>query len=100
MQTRSAPIDRFEDSEHVTSIIERSIREATDEIGTFNILIAGRTGVGKSTLINEVFQGRLATTGQGKPVTERDPPGHQEGRTAGDLRHQGAGVEGVPADHR
>ena len=70
MPTTSAPLDRFEDSEHVTSIIERSIREVTDEIGTFNILIAGRTGVGKSTLINEVFQGRLATTGQGKPVTK------------------------------
>ena len=70
MQTTSAPIDSFEDSKHVASIFERSIREATDEIGTFNILIAGRTGVGKSTLINEVFQGRLATTGQGKPVTK------------------------------
>ena len=33
------------------------------------MLIAGRTGVGKSTLINSVFQGKLATTGQGRPVT-------------------------------
>ena len=60
--------NRF-DSEDILSMIERYIREATHEIGTVNILIAGRTGVGKSTLINEVFQGRLATTGQGKPVT-------------------------------
>ena len=52
------------------STIERSIRQAIHEIGTVNILIAGRTGIGKSTLINEVFQGRLATTGQGKPVTK------------------------------
>jgi len=35
-----------------------------------NILIAGRTGVGKSTLINAVFQGNFATTGQGRPVTQ------------------------------
>ena len=71
MQPTSASLDRFEDSEDILSMIERCIREAAHEIGTVNILIAGRTGVGKSTLINEVFQGRLATTGQGKPVTKR-----------------------------
>lgn len=35
-----------------------------------NVLIAGGTGVGKSTLINSVFHGRMAATGQGKPVTK------------------------------
>ena len=50
-------------------MIKRAIHDATHEIGTVNVLIAGRTGVGKSTLINEVFQGRLAATGQGEPVT-------------------------------
>ena len=70
MQPTSASLDRFEDSEDILSMIERCIREAAREIGTVNILIAGRTGVGKSTLVNEVFQGRLATTGQGKPVTK------------------------------
>lgn len=49
--------------------IERAIDEAVRERGQMNILIAGRTGVGKSTLINAVFQGRLAETGQGRPVT-------------------------------
>ena len=48
-----------------------SIAEANREIGKVNILIAGRTGVGKSTLINEVFHGRFAETGQGKPVTKK-----------------------------
>ncbi|MDE0026184.1 MAG: DUF697 domain-containing protein [Spirochaetaceae bacterium] len=71
MQPASAPFDRFEDSGNILSVIERAIREAAHEIGTVNILIAGRTGVGKSTLINEVFQGRLATTGQGEPVTKQ-----------------------------
>ena len=71
MQPASDPLDRFEDSGNILSVIERAIREAAHEIGTVNILIAGRTGVGKSTLINEVFQGRLATTGQGEPVTKQ-----------------------------
>ena len=69
MQPTSASFDRFEDSEDILSMIKRCIREATHEIGTVNVLIAGRTGVGKSTLVNEVFQGRLAATGQGEPVT-------------------------------
>ncbi len=34
------------------------------------MLIAGRTGVGKSTLINSIFHGNMAVTGQGKPVTQ------------------------------
>ena len=70
MQPVSAPLDRFRDSEDFLSMIESQLREAVHDIGSVNILIAGRTGVGKSTLINEIFQGRLATTGQGKPVTK------------------------------
>lgn len=35
-----------------------------------NILIAGKTGVGKSTLINAVFRDNLAETGMGRPVTQ------------------------------
>lgn len=35
-----------------------------------NILIAGKTGVGKSTLINTVFRKELAKTGTGRPVTQ------------------------------
>lgn len=49
----------------VKEALSRSLRER----GHVNILIAGRTGVGKSTLINAVFQGNFATTGQGRPVT-------------------------------
>lgn len=37
--------------------------------GHATVLIAGRSGVGKSTLINAVFQGDLAATGHGRPVT-------------------------------
>ncbi|NHO32727.1 GTPase [Acetobacter fallax] len=35
-----------------------------------NILICGKTGVGKSTLINAVFGDHLAKTGIGQPVTQ------------------------------
>ena len=58
-------------SQDILAMISHSIEEAEQKIGRFNILIAGRTGVGKSTLINEVFQGKLAATGQGQPVTDK-----------------------------
>ena len=48
---------------------QATIDEALQGLGTCNVLIAGRTGVGKSTLINSVFHGRMATTGHGEPVT-------------------------------
>jgi len=50
--------------------VDRALYEALNRRGRVNILIAGKTGVGKSTLINAVFQGQLATTGQGRPVTQ------------------------------
>ncbi|NJL06640.1 MAG: Flp pilus assembly complex ATPase component TadA [Chloroflexaceae bacterium] len=50
--------------------VDRALNEALTRRGRVNILIAGKTGVGKSTLINAVFQGQLATTGQGRPVTK------------------------------
>jgi uncharacterized protein (DUF697 family)/GTP-binding protein EngB required for normal cell division len=34
------------------------------------VIVAGRSGVGNSTLINAVFQGNMAETGQGRPVTK------------------------------
>lgn len=35
-----------------------------------NIIVVGKTGVGKSTLINNVFRENIAETGSGKPVTQ------------------------------
>lgn len=49
--------------------VQKAVEQAMRELHTVNILIAGRTGVGKSTLINAVFAGKLAETGQGRPVT-------------------------------
>ena len=56
--------------EDLGQIIKDAIDKATKDRGQVNILIAGKTGVGKSTLINAVFQGNFATTGQGRPVTQ------------------------------
>ena len=47
-----------------------AISEKIKNLNTLNIIVAGKTGVGKSTLINSVFRDKLADTGMGKPVTE------------------------------
>lgn len=52
-----------------TKIIKDALAGAKKSVGHANVLIAGKTGVGKSTLVNAVFQGNLAKTGIGKPVT-------------------------------
>lgn len=46
-----------------------AIREKIQNLTTLNIIVAGKTGVGKSTLINSVFRENLAETGMGRPVT-------------------------------
>lgn len=47
----------------------KKTREVKNSLPVLRILITGKTGVGKSTLINAVFGEELATTGVGKPVT-------------------------------
>lgn len=47
-----------------------AIAEKIKNLNTLNIIVAGKTGVGKSTLINSVFRDKLAETGMGKPVTD------------------------------
>ncbi|XZV69194.1 GTPase domain-containing protein [Enterobacter sp. SA24] len=56
--------------ENIDNILKEAINKATTERGKISILIAGRSGVGKSTLINSVFQQKMAETGQGRPVTQ------------------------------
>ena len=51
--------------------IDDVIRDAVRGSGKVNIVVAGKTGVGKSTLINTVFRGQLAKTGSGTPVTQQ-----------------------------
>jgi len=48
----------------------KAINDKVRNLKTLNIIVAGKTGVGKSTLINGVFRENLAETGMGKPVTK------------------------------
>lgn len=59
--------------------IKQIIDDALEKIGHANILIAGKTGVGKSTLINAVFKGNLAETGVGYSVTQHMKEYSKEG---------------------
>lgn len=51
--------------------IRSRIAEEEMKMGHFNIIITGKTGVGKSTLLNAVFREEIAVTGVGRPVTQR-----------------------------
>lgn len=55
---------------NIQGAVNEAIEKALKSRGIANVLIAGKTGVGKSTLINSVFQGKMAETGQGRPVTQ------------------------------
>jgi uncharacterized protein (DUF697 family)/predicted GTPase len=57
-------------SGNLLSVIKKAQEETKAWIGTANILVAGKTGVGKSTLINGVFGKKLAATGTGEPITK------------------------------
>ena len=46
-----------------------AINSKIKNLKKLNIIIVGKSGVGKSTLINSVFRGNLTETGLGRPVT-------------------------------
>lgn len=47
----------------------KSMNDIIRNLKTLNIIVVGKTGVGKSTLMNGVFRDNLAETGMGKPVS-------------------------------
>jgi uncharacterized protein (DUF697 family)/predicted GTPase len=59
------------DDETQRDFLEKYQEEA-ERIGRFNLAIFGKTGTGKSTLINAVFGEEVAPTGIGEPVTQAD----------------------------
>jgi len=48
---------------------EQRLKEARAELGRFNIIVAGRTGVGKTTLIGAAFGKEVGDTLAGRPRT-------------------------------
>ena len=67
-------------SEEKTFDFEEALKKARKEMGHVNIAIMGKTGVGKSTLINAVFHENLAKTGIGQPVTQNFTMYSKEGQ--------------------
>jgi len=57
------------DAEWSDAEFQKEWQEQAEKIGRFNLAIFGKTGVGKSTLINAIFGEEVAPTGVGRPVT-------------------------------
>lgn len=57
-----------QEEEKLTRAVEELSKE---ELPNANIMVAGITGVGKSTLLNAIFGDEVAKTGKGMPVTDR-----------------------------
>lgn len=56
--------------EGVMQLFHKEFAEAYAEIGRLNLAVFGKTGSGKSTLVNAVFGKNVAPTGIGEPVTK------------------------------
>jgi uncharacterized protein (DUF697 family)/GTP-binding protein EngB required for normal cell division len=95
----------------VEGMFEKRLSEAFAALGCFNLAVFGKTGVGKSTLVNAIFGRDVAATGVGSPVTRglvyhRHPDGFLglydsegfETGTAGDAIVDG--LRRLVADHR
>ena len=63
-------MENFNPGEVAQKIMDR-IRAEYKELKKLNVMILGKTGVGKSTLINNMFSQKMAETGVGKPVTDK-----------------------------
>ncbi len=62
----SAPFDW----ERLSGMLDEALQTQREKLGKINIIVAGRTGTGKSTLVNAVFGDDFAETATGRPVTQ------------------------------
>ncbi|MCB0895514.1 MAG: 50S ribosome-binding GTPase [Nocardioides sp.] len=67
-------------------------KDKAEEIGRFNLAIFGKTGVGKSTLVNAIFGSETAATGIGEPVTRSEHLYLHQSGTLGVLDTRGVEV--------
>jgi len=58
------------ENENFVNQLFDKIKKETENIIPANIMLIGKTGAGKSILINNIFREKLAKTGIGKPVTQ------------------------------
>lgn len=57
------------DSDDLQGKFAKAYEHELQKLGRFNLAIFGKTGVGKSTLINAIFRENVAATGNARPVT-------------------------------
>lgn len=69
-QTGGKNMELF-DAREVAEKIMEAIQKECKALKTLNVMILGKTGVGKSTLVNNMFNQKLAETGVGRPVTDK-----------------------------
>ncbi|MBQ3864683.1 MAG: 50S ribosome-binding GTPase [Clostridia bacterium] len=62
-------MENFNPAEVAQKIMDK-IQSEYKDLKKLNVMILGKTGVGKSTLINNMFSQNVAETGIGKPVTD------------------------------
>jgi len=58
------------DAQTIADKIIEAVKKERASMTRLNVMVLGKTGVGKSTLINNVFNESMAETGIGKPVTD------------------------------
>jgi predicted GTPase len=58
------------ESFNLGNVVKSAYEAAIGARGQVNILVVGKTGTGKSTLVNAIFSGKIAETGQGRPITQ------------------------------
>lgn len=59
------------DNDSLNEMFNREFEKLKDEVQKPGILLAGATGVGKSSLVNMIFGPDIANVGIGKPVTQK-----------------------------